>query len=51
MSPFRNLLKYGTENASFHLYLKSINEQNYSNYHVYMIDDGSIDNSTEAILE
>lgn len=51
MSPFKNLLKYGRENASFHLFLKSINEQNYSNYHVYMIDDASTDGSSNSIRE
>ena len=33
------------------LYFKSLNAQNYSNYRVYLIDDGSLDNSTEYILE
>ena len=51
MAPFRNLLKYGTNNGSFHIFLRSINEQNYSNYHVYMIDDASSDNSSEVILK
>lgn len=51
MSPFKNLLNYGTANASFHLFLKSINAQNYSNYHVYMMDDASTDNSSAAIIQ
>ena len=50
MSPFRNLLAYGVENGSFVLFLKSMNEQNYSNYHVYMIDDVSTDRSVEVIM-
>ena len=49
LSPFRNLLKYGID-GSFHMFLKSLNGQNYSNYVVYMIDDASSDNSTEVIL-
>jgi glycosyltransferase involved in cell wall biosynthesis len=51
MAPFRNLLKYGSNNGSFHIFLRSINEQNYSNYHVYMIDDASSDNSSAVILK
>lgn len=51
MSPYKNLLKYGTENASFHMFLKSLNAQNYSNYHVYMIDDASTDNSANEIVK
>ena len=50
MAPFRNLLKYGTQNGSFQIFLKSLNAQNYSNYHVYMIDDASTDTSTTSIL-
>lgn len=49
LAPFRNLLNYG-EDGSFHLFLKSLNGQNYSNYVVYMIDDASSDNSTDVIL-
>lgn len=49
LAPFRNLLKYGLD-GSFHLFLKSLNGQNYSNYRVYMIDDASNDNSTDVIL-
>lgn len=43
-------MAYGVENGSFVLFLKSMNEQNYSNYHVYMIDDVSTDRSVEVIM-
>ena len=50
MTPFRNLLKHGLEKSSVHMFLQSVDAQNYSSYHVYMIDDASDDGSTEAIL-
>lgn len=49
MAPFRNLLKYGAD-GSYRVFMKSLNEQNYSNYRVFMIDDASSDNSTEVLL-
>ena len=33
------------------MFLKSINEQNYSNYRVFMIDDFSNDNSIKVLLK
>jgi glycosyltransferase involved in cell wall biosynthesis len=39
------------ENGSWKMFLKSLNEQNYSNYRVYMMDDFSSDNSTATILK
>ena len=50
MAPFRNLMRDG-ENGSWKMFLKSLNEQNYSNYRVYMMDDFSSDNSTATILK
>lgn len=43
ISPYRNLIS--SKDKSYKLFLKSINLQNYTNYHVYMIDDVSNDNS------
>lgn len=47
LSPFRNLVS----SNSWKIFIKSIDAQNYSNYHVYMIDDFSSDNSTDAVLQ
>ena len=48
VSPFYNLIKHGTDSVQF--YLKSLNDQNYSNYRVYMMDDASKDQSVDYIL-
>lgn len=48
VSPFRNLL---TTPSSLPLYLLSLSLQNYSSFHVFMIDDMSTDNSTIHILK
>lgn len=47
ISPFRNLVSSG---QSWKLYLDSINQQNYSNYQVFMIDDVSTDDSSTQLL-
>lgn len=51
LAPFKNLLSFGAENSSVHLFMKSINAQNYSNYYVYLIDDASTDNSSDLIMK
>lgn len=48
VSPFRNLVSSG---QSWKLYLDSLNQQNYSNYQVFMIDDVSTDQSSMQLLQ
>lgn len=51
MSPFKNVVRIGLENSSMHMFLRSLDAQNYSNYQVYMIDDASDDGSAEEIMK
>lgn len=49
LSPFRNVVS--SSETSWKLFIQSIDSQNYSNYHVYMVDDVSTDNSSEIMLD
>lgn len=48
--PYNNIMGYDSEGGEL-LFFKSLNEQNYSNYRVLLIDDGSVDHSTEYLME
>lgn len=44
-------MKGGGDNGPWKMFMKSMNQQNYSNYKVYMMDDFSSDDSTTKLLE
>lgn len=50
ISPYNNMMSYGSGGSEL-LFFKSLDEQNYSNYRVVLIDDGSVDQSTEYVME